>query len=62
MDSVKFKVQLAQFAIMHDAPHLKKKMVVQTPRLHTEEMVSGIFRHEISRGDQEKIMQNFQGF
>ena len=51
MDSVEFKDQ-----------HLKKKMVVQAPRLHIEEIVSGIFRHGISMGDQEKIMWNFQGF
>ena len=61
MDSVEFKVQLAQFAVC--APHLKKKMVVQTPRSHIEEIVSGISRHGISRVDQEKIITwNFQGF
>ena len=43
------------------AHHLKKKMVVETPRLH-EEIASGISRHGISRGDQEKIMWNLQGF
>ena len=49
MDSVEFKVQLAQFA-MHP---LKRKMVVQT---RIEYLVSGIFKHGIFRGDQEKIM------
>ena len=48
MDSVEFKDQLAQFAM--------------NPRSYIEEIVSGIFRHRTSRGDQEKIMWNFQGF
>ena len=60
MDSVEFKDQLAEFA-MHPA-HLKKKTVVQAPRSHIEEIVSGISRHGISRGDHEEIMWNFQGF
>ena len=44
------------------ARHLKKKMVMKIPRSHIEEIASGISRHGISRGDQEKIMWNFQGF
>ena len=55
------RVQSPTCTICHE-PHLKKKMVEQTPRSHIEEIVSGIFRHGIFRGDQEKIMRNFQGF
>ena len=57
MDSVEFKVQLAPFVV-----HLIKKMAEQTPRLRIEEIANGISRHRISRGDQQKVMWNFQGF
>ena len=59
-DSAEFKVQHAPFVCR--ARHLKKKMVVQTPRLRIEEIASGISRLGISTGDQEKIMWNFQVF
>ena len=52
----------SNIAFVCRARHLKKKMVVQTPRLRIEEIASGISRLGISTGDQEKIMWNFQVF